>query len=122
VLGRSIARSATRPGMRSKSAPEDNRNIHSRAGSGKHIQPEITQAAFENEIACSGRLASKNSRRKRTVDSSFLGLALDSAVEEASGSSRWRVGDVLFHRLINLFGREKLDSFHPCRPRTCDSK
>jgi hypothetical protein len=61
--------------MRSIPEPANTRNIRIRFGQGKNIQPETIRAAFESEIAFSRRIAPKNSRRKRTVDSSFLGVA-----------------------------------------------
>jgi hypothetical protein len=82
VLGRSIAYSAITPGTRSIPEPVNTRNIRIRFGPGKNIQPETIRAAFESEIAFSRRIASKNSRRKRTVDSSFLRVALQVAVEK----------------------------------------
>jgi hypothetical protein len=54
VLGPSTACSATTPGMRSIAEPANTRNIRSRFGSGKNIQPETIRAAFESEIAFSG--------------------------------------------------------------------
>jgi hypothetical protein len=68
--------------MRSIPEPANTRNIRIRFGQGKNIQPETIRAAFESEIAFSRRIAPKNSRRKRTVDSSFLGVALQVAVEK----------------------------------------
>jgi hypothetical protein len=82
VLGPSTACSATTPGMRSIPEPANTRNIRIRFGPGKNIQPETIRAAFESENAFSGRIASKNSRRKRTVNSSFLSVALQVAVEK----------------------------------------
>jgi hypothetical protein len=67
--------------MRSRSERANNRNTRIRVGPGKHILPETTQAAFERAIACSRRIASKGSRRKRTVDLPPFGFALTQVVE-----------------------------------------
>jgi hypothetical protein len=68
--------------MRSIPGPANTRNIRIRFGPGKNIRPETIQAAFDSEIAFSRRIASKNSRRKRTVASSSVGSALQVAVEK----------------------------------------